>query len=110
MIRAMADHLQLRARLGRALDIGCGAGVSTAALAPLAETLIGVEPEPVMLAHRRAVAPNACFIAAQAESLPFLPGTIDLVAAAGSLNYAAIDLFLPEAARVLTPNGVLIIY
>jgi predicted TPR repeat methyltransferase len=47
----------------RALDVGCGAGLSTAALAPLARQVTGLEPVPAMLAHRRAVAPRARFVA-----------------------------------------------
>src|ERR1700692_1726145 len=42
----------------RALDVGCGAGLSTAALAPLARRVVGLEPIPAMLAHRRTVAPS----------------------------------------------------
>src|SRR5215469_17550249 len=72
----------------RALDVGCGAGLSTAALVPLARHVIGLEPVSVMLMHRQAVAPDASFVVGQAERLPFAPRSFDLVAAAGSLNYA----------------------
>jgi SAM-dependent methyltransferase len=63
-----------------------------------------------MLTHSRVVAPDGLFLVGQAERLPFSAGTFDLIAAAGSLNYVDADLFLPEAARVLVPRGVLIIY
>ena len=55
----------------RALDVGCGAGLSTAALSPLARRVTGLEPIPAMLAHRRTVAPRARFVIGQAERLPF---------------------------------------
>ena len=55
----------------RALDVGCGAGLSTAALSPLARRVTGLEPIPAMLAHRRTVAPRAGFVIGQAERLPF---------------------------------------
>ena len=110
IVEAAGKSLHITTRLGRALDIGCGAGLSTAALAPLAESVVGLEPAPAMLMHRRVVAPHALFIVGQAERLPFLAGTFNLIAAAGSLNYADVDLFLPEAARVLAPGGVVIIY
>jgi SAM-dependent methyltransferase len=110
IIRAMGAHLRRPVRAGRALDIGCGAGLSTAALEPLAEMAVGLEPVRVMLAHRRAVAPRARFVVGRAEALPFAAGTFDLLTAAGSLNYADLGLFLPEAARVLAPDGVLAIY
>ena len=51
----------------RALDVGCGAGLSTAALVPLARHVVGLEPIPAMLAHRRTVALQAQFVIAQAE-------------------------------------------
>ena len=63
-----------------------------------------------MLARRLAVAPHALFLQSGAEMLPFASGAFDLVTAAGSLNYVDTDLFLPEAARVLAPDGFLLIY
>jgi len=82
IIRAIGEHLRLGARVGRALDIGCGAGLSTAALEPLAETVVGIEPVRVMLTHRHAVAPHALFLVGQAERLPFPAGAFDLMTAA----------------------------
>ncbi|MGW3347783.1 class I SAM-dependent methyltransferase [Nonomuraea rubra] len=102
--------VQLNRPAGRALDIGCGAGVSTAALAPLAEYVIGLEPIPAMLVHRRLVAPTARFAIGTAEKLPFAAASFDLIAAAGSLNYADLSLALAEVDRVLTPDGVFLLY
>jgi SAM-dependent methyltransferase len=112
IVQRIGEHLHVTeaTRLRLALDVGCGAGLSTAALEPLAKTVVGLEPVLTMLDHRRAVAPRALFLLGQAEHLPFLPQAFDLVTAAGSLNYADLDLFLPEAARVLAPGGVLTIY
>jgi SAM-dependent methyltransferase len=110
IIRAIRARLQLDARVHRALDVGSGAGLSTAALEPLADRVIGLEPAPEMLAHSRVVAPGAAFVVGRAEHLPFLAGTIDLVTAAGSLNYVDLGVFLPELVRVLAPGGVLAIY
>jgi SAM-dependent methyltransferase len=102
------------ARLARqadhALDVGCGAGLSTAALAPLARQVTGLEPVPAMLAYRRAVAPQARFVVGQAERLPFAAGSFDLVTAAGSLNYADLPSALAEIARVLTWDGTFLLY
>ena len=94
----------------RALDIGCGAGLSAAALEPLAAIVVGLEPERGMLAHRRAVAPLASFVAARAEQLPFAAASFGLVTAAGALNYVDLEAFLPELARVLTSRGLMVIY
>jgi ubiquinone/menaquinone biosynthesis C-methylase UbiE len=101
---------RLDRRADRALDVGCGAGLSTAALAPLARQVIGLEPISTMLAHRRTVAPHATFVMGQAERLPFAAGSFDLVAAAGSLNYADLSAALAEIARVLTSAGAFLLY
>ena len=110
IIQRVKEYLPITGRLQRALDVGCGAGLSTAALVSLALTVVGLEPARAMLTHRRAVAPQALFLVGRAERLPFSAGAFDLITAAGSLNYADVDLFLPEAARALAPSGVLIIY
>ena len=94
----------------RALDVGCGAGLSTAALARLAGRRVGLEPAAAMLAHRRHVDPAARFVVGRAEHLPFTAGRFDLLTAAGSLNYADLGRFLPEAGRVLTDVGLLVVY
>lgn len=107
--RIRADRL-VDAPVARALDIGSGAGLSAAALEPLARSVVGLEPVPAMLAHRRVVAPHASFVAGRAEQLPFAAGSFDLVTAAGSLNYVDPVQFLPDLARVLTARGVMIIY
>ncbi len=108
------EQILRAARLSRqadlALDIGCGAGLSTAALAPLARRAIGLEPISTMLTHRRTVAPYARFVIGQAERLPFAAGSFDLVAAAGSLNYADVPSAFAEIARVLTGDGTFLLY
>ena len=110
VIRRIREDLRLEGPVARALDIGCGAGLSTAALEPIARTVVGLEPVPSMLAHRHAVAPRAWFVAARAEQLPFAAGSFDVVTAAGALNYVDLGLFLPDLARVLTARGVMVIY
>jgi SAM-dependent methyltransferase len=87
-----------------------GAGLSTAALAPLARQVTGLEPVPAMLTHRRAVAPRAGFVIGQAERLPFAAGSFQLVTAAGSLNYADLPSAFAEIARVLTRDGTFLLY
>jgi SAM-dependent methyltransferase len=102
--------VRLARQADQALDVGCGAGLSTAALAPLARRVVGLEPVPAMLAHHRTVAPQAGFVIGRAERLPFAGGSFDLVTAAGSLNYADFPSALAEIARVLTPDGTFLLY
>ncbi len=110
IVETAMKHLNIVGRFHRALDIGCGAGHSTAALKPFAEMVVGIEPHTVMLAHRSIVAPHGLFVVGTAEVLPFSSGAFDIIAAAGSLNYIDTGLFLPEANRVLAPDGVLLVY
>src|SRR5258708_8664549 len=69
------EQILRSARLGgqadRALDVGCGAGLSTAALVPLAGRVIGLEPVPAMLAHPRAVPPHPRFLIHPPHPPPF---------------------------------------
>ena len=110
IIAKIRGDLRLERPVGRALDIGCGAGLSTAALESIARSVVGLEPAAAMLAHRHAVAPCASFVAARAEQMPFAAGSFDVVTAAGSLNYVDLESFLPDLARVLTARGVMVIY
>jgi ubiquinone/menaquinone biosynthesis C-methylase UbiE len=104
-------RLAIDTKVERVLDIGCGAGISTAALAPYAEHAIGLEPAVPMLAWHRTVAPQADFVGGKAESLPFPDQSFDLLAAAGSLNYAHdLDSFFLEAKRVLQRRGQILVY
>jgi ubiquinone/menaquinone biosynthesis C-methylase UbiE len=97
-------------RVGRALDLGCGAGLSTRVLRARASEVIGVDPSPSMVHWAKKLVPDAEFLAGAAEAIPLGNGTVELVTAAGSLNYAESEPFFRETARVLTSEGRLVIY
>lgn len=106
---------RIRKRLGGcvfplAVDIGCGAGRSTAALQPLAVQTVGLDPAVGMVRGAARTVPSAWFLAAAAEHLPLRSGSAGLLCAAGSLNWADLDRFFPEARRVLAADGLLIVY
>ena len=63
-----------------------------------------------MIKCASALAPGADFRVGIAESLPVPPRSMDLIAAAGSLNYADLNRFLAEAVRVLRVGGALLVY
>lgn len=95
----------------RALDVGCGAGLSTKALEGFARQRIGLEPAESMLRWTNEVAPQGEFIVGAAEALPVDRAAVDVITAAGSLNYVgSLDRFFPEAARVLAADGVMLVY
>jgi SAM-dependent methyltransferase len=98
--RALAPRPTAR----RALDMGCGAGLSTQALASFADAVFGMEPVAAMLPNQ------SNFFAGTAEAIPIAGASIDLITAAGSLNYADLNLFFPEASRILRDDGLLVVY
>jgi ubiquinone/menaquinone biosynthesis C-methylase UbiE len=97
-------------RVGRALDLGCGAGLSTRVLRERASQAIGLDPSPSMVHWAKKLVPDADFLAGAAEAIPLGNGTVELVTAAGALNYAEWEDFFRETARVLTSEGRLVIY
>lgn len=103
--------LALTKPAGRAIDIGCGAGLSTRALAAAARTCIGVEPVESMLHVAARPGYDAAFVVGRAEELPFQGQSADLVTAAGSLNYVGdFERSIAEVCRVLAPGGALVVY
>jgi ubiquinone/menaquinone biosynthesis C-methylase UbiE len=110
IVKRIASDLGITAPVALALDIGCGAGLSAAALQPIATTIVGVEPIATMLAHGRRVFPRGLFTIGRAEELPFRDRAFDLITAAGSINYVEPNAFLRNVARVLGPEGRFVIY
>lgn len=93
------------------VDVGCGAGLSTRPLTSLARHAVGFDPAESMVRVARRVVPTCAFLTAAGEAMPFADGSIDLLTAAGSLNYTGdLDAVWSEALRVLTPGGTLAVY
>lgn len=103
-------RLRLNRPFKRALDVGCGAGLSTAALAGIARQRVGVDPFESMVRLGGRVAPGAEFVLGKAEALPFADGSVDFVTAAGSLNFTEVEPALREIQRVLRWGGHLVVY
>jgi len=97
----------------RAIDIGCGTGVFTAMLAPVAAEVVAIDREPAMLeAARRRVGSHARvrFERSDAASLPFADGSFDLAVLGLVLHHAEEPWrLLGEAGRVLGGGGRLLV-
>ena len=107
-------HADIVGRIGvrgrAALDVGCGAGLSTRPLLGFADRVYGIDPVPEMVRWAARLVPGAWFVGARVEALPFDDGAFDLITAAGSLNYAETAAAFRELRRVVAPDGTLCIY
>ncbi len=92
------------APLRRALDVGCGTGLSSVALLDAAREVVGVDASVAML-RRATRAEHVHYLASTAEALPFRADSFDLIAACGSIDWVDRDRFLPRAAELLAPGG-----
>jgi SAM-dependent methyltransferase len=110
VLERVRRRLGRRDRLPRALEVGGGAGLSPRPLGGRPRRRVGLDPARAMVRWGRSVAPGASFLVGSAEVLPLRSRSMDLVTAAGSLNWVDLDRFLPEAARVLVPRGLLVVY
>ena len=91
----------------RALDVGCGTGALSYALAPLVGAVVGVDSSAEYVAAAQAGSPENCtFVEGDAEALPFPYGDFDLVGCLRVLHHAhRPELVVSELARVVQPGG-----
>ena len=93
--------------IGRALDVACGTGQSTRALAARAIEVVGADLSSEMLRH---APPPMAYVRAKAEELPFAARAFDLITVGHAFHWLDWRRFLAEASRVLRPGGWLAIY
>jgi SAM-dependent methyltransferase len=94
---------------GSALDVACGTGLSTRALAALGIAAVGLDPVPAMVARARADT-GLRFVVGAAEALPVRDRSVDLVTVSSGVHWFDQDRFAAESARVLRPGGSLLLY
>lgn len=100
---------------GRLIDIACGPGVVTAALAPNAASVVAFDATDEMLAKTKercakAGLSNIAFRSGDAEHLPFADAQFDgAVSRAAVHHFADPDRAIAEMFRVLRPGGIAVI-
>ena len=109
---AMATALALDGT-GRLLDVGCGPGIVALRLAHLFEEVVGVDPDPGMLAEAGRLAAeqnitNARWVKARAEDLPLDLGTFRVATFAASFHWMDRDRVAAIVREMLEPGGAFV--
>jgi SAM-dependent methyltransferase len=112
---ALRDILTLVAQVERprlVVDLGAGTGLSTRVWSEGASMVVGVEPNPTMLARAQRVtaATNVSYVRAFASATGLATGAADIVTCAQSFHWMEPIEVLDEAARLLRPGGVFAAY
>ncbi len=109
---AVARSLALDGR-GRLLDVGCGPGKVTLLLAPLFEAVVGLDPDPEMLACASQAAAergvgNATWVRQRAEALPAGLGSFRVVTFAASFHWMDRPRVASAVATMLDPGRAVV--
>jgi ubiquinone/menaquinone biosynthesis C-methylase UbiE len=110
--RVLLELLCRYARVERpslVVDLGCGTGLSSRAWSDMAERVIGIEPNPSMLAVAEP-APNVEYREAFASETGLADESADIVTCSQSLHWMEPEPTFAEAARILRPGGVFAAY
>jgi SAM-dependent methyltransferase len=98
---------------GRLLDVGCGPGIVTLALAPHFEEAVGLDPDEDMLAEAARQAAlrdlaNTRWVAGRAEDLPADLGHFRVVTFAQSFHWTDRDRVAATVLTMLEPGGAFV--
>ena len=95
------------------IDLGTGPGVLALGFGPYVDWVVGVDPEPTMLAAARAAAKRAgadvTFIEGKAEDLPADIGSFDVITIGRALHWMDHAALGPVFARLVAPGGAIVI-
>ena len=99
-------------QLKNGLDVGCGAGLSTKALRILCEHVTGTDISSEMITVCKKIYKDSSYTfyvsKAEENKIPLMP--YDIITAAGVVNWVNKDLFLKNAEKILSNNGLIVVY
>ena len=108
VIGRVKSTLSIGDKLGKALDVGCGAGLSTIALTEIAKKVVGLDSSSSML--RSAIEyGGVTYCSCAAESLPF-KYEFELITLSGAINWIQRPSFFKEARRNLKAGCFVVVY
>ncbi|MCP4620768.1 MAG: class I SAM-dependent methyltransferase [Bradyrhizobium sp.] len=109
---AVAQKLALSGRQAL-IDLGTGPGLLALGFAPYAGRVVGVDPEPNMLAAARAAAARAgadvTFVEGRAEDLPDTVGGFDVVTIGRALHWMDHSALEALFARLVARDGAIVV-
>jgi len=108
-VKSFKEFAKITKPFKKCLDVGCGTGLSTVAVAEICDSVIGVDISEGMLSHA-ATHPKIKYQKANAENLPFDNNSFDLITVGLAMHWFDQTAFLIEAGRVLIPDGWLVIF
>jgi ubiquinone/menaquinone biosynthesis C-methylase UbiE len=101
--------LEIESPLQKALDIGCGTGLSSVALKEVADEIVAVDVSREMLSEAP-IDSQIQYLNATAEHLPFATSEFDLVTIASAFHWFDEERFIEELKRVLKKDARVVIY
>jgi SAM-dependent methyltransferase len=109
LAQALQRELGLDGR-GRLLDVGCGPGTVARRLAPLFGAVVGLDPDPEMLAEAARLGaaagiPDATWVRERAEALPAGLGAFRVITFGASLHWMDRPRVARAVRAMLTPGG-----
>ncbi|MEU9291066.1 class I SAM-dependent methyltransferase [Streptomyces sp. NPDC048275] len=94
----------------RVVDVGAGTGIATALLHARGADVIAVEPGEAMAAEFRRTLPTVPVIRGTGDTLPLADASADFLTYAQAWHWTNPAHSIPEALRVLRPNGALALW
>jgi ubiquinone/menaquinone biosynthesis C-methylase UbiE len=110
--REVAERLGFT-KAHRLIDLGTGPGLLALGFAPSVGRLVGVDPEPAMLAAARQAAArravDLALIEGRAETLPEDIGSFDVVTIGRALHWMDRDAMAALLQRIVAPKGSILV-